>query len=82
MNSGCRRPVATTLLRRKEFVLHPLQEFRLRIAIVVNGRHGDWQSLYRRASWMLSEMVCSGARQNCRTTRGGKMAAQATTSQF
>jgi hypothetical protein len=40
------------------------------------------QSLYRRASWMLSEIVRSGARQNCRTTTGGTMAKQATTIQF
>ena len=31
---------------------------------------------------MLSEIVCSGARQNWRTTTGGRMATQATTIQF
>ena len=31
---------------------------------------------------MLSEIVCSGARQKLRTTKGGTMATQATTIQF
>ena len=31
---------------------------------------------------MLSEIVCSGARQNLRTTKGGTTATQATTIQF
>ena len=31
---------------------------------------------------MLSEMVCSGARQNLRTTKGGTTATHATTTQF
>jgi hypothetical protein len=80
--NGCRRPVATALLRNQEVVLHPVQALRLRIAIVVSVHHSDCQSLYRRASWMLSEIVCSEARQNCRTTKGGAMATQATTIQF
>ena len=37
---------------------------------------------YRRASLMLSEIVGSGACQNCRTTAGGTTATQATRSQF
>jgi hypothetical protein len=39
-------------------------------------------NLYRRASLILSEIVCSGACQKFRTTRGGPKAAQATNSQF
>ena len=39
-------------------------------------------NLYRRASLILSEIVCSGACQKYRTTRGGPKAAQATKSQF
>ncbi len=31
---------------------------------------------------MLSEIVCSGARQRLRTTKGGTTATQATTTQF
>ncbi len=37
---------------------------------------------YRRASWMLSEIVGSGARQKLRTTKGGTTAMKATTIQF
>ena len=37
---------------------------------------------YRRASLIFSEIVCSGARQKVRTTRGGTTATQATTIQF
>ena len=74
--------LATPLLRNEEVILHPLQLLHLGIAIVVDARHGDCQSLYRRASWMLSEIVCSGARQKLRTTKGGMPATQATTIQF
>jgi hypothetical protein len=37
---------------------------------------------YRRVALMLSEIVCSGARQKVRTTKGGTTATQATTIQF
>jgi hypothetical protein len=37
---------------------------------------------YRRASRMLSEMVCAGTRQKLRATRGGTIAMHATTIQF
>src|SRR3954468_13696758 len=37
---------------------------------------------YRRASWMLSEIVCSGARQKLRTTSGGTTATKATMAQL
>ncbi|HVH55047.1 MAG TPA: hypothetical protein VM791_02250 [Vicinamibacterales bacterium] len=74
--------LAAPLLRNEENILHPLQLVHLRIAVVVNGRHGDCQCLYLRASWMLSEIVCSGARQKLRTTKGGTTATQATTIQF
>ena len=43
-------PLATALLRNQEVILHPLQLLHLRIAVVVNARHGDCQSFYRRAS--------------------------------
>ena len=39
--SGSRRPLATPLLRNQEVILHPFQALRLRIAIVVNARHGE-----------------------------------------
>jgi hypothetical protein len=45
-------PLATPLLRHEELILHPLELLHLRIAIVVNGRHADCQSFYRRASLM------------------------------
>jgi hypothetical protein len=75
-------PLATPLLRNEEVILHPLQLLHLRIAIVVTARHGDCPSSYRRASLMLSELVCSGARQKLRTSKGGATATQATTIQF
>jgi hypothetical protein len=73
---------ATPLLRNQEVILHPLQLLHLRIPIVVTAGHRGCQSIYRRASRMLSEMVCSGACQKLRATRGGTTATQATTIQF
>ena len=84
MVSGSQGGDAEQTVGDPKVILHPLKALRLRIAIAINARHGEPSrpAGYRRASWMLSAIVCSEARQKRRATKGGTSAMQVTTIQF
>ena len=70
--SGSRRPLATALLRNQKVILHPLEALRLRIAVVINDRHGEPSRPTAAARWLRGTLksVAIGNMARCSELHG------------